>query len=1052
MINLTVTQYRLRNPTWSKNPANAGETVTLSVEAPYITGEQWIEFRISLGAELLAVVQSKPGKTTAPWKALNLKRAANLTHQLSFKALLREKPAAANGFVGIFESIDCPTQLTLHGYHVNLTGGDDFFVPKQEQLNAAYTITNPGNAALKGRYEIWAERYPGTVPAPAYTKSFDPAVGAQTWTEWDGKANHGTLKGAYLTPEFSPYRLRVLIGPDSASVEDPYGKGLGLVAADERTFEVRVNAILIRIVENIKEAAKKDEYKLESALGVEPRAQDGEFEDEGRLPNGPICDPNDTADEVARIRVPITIFSAIADDLGQGGDNVGDGYGDIKWDRDYGYYTRPELPIEFEPRLKSRDNNVNTDLAQRGLFEPAAIGPLLLEPFCEDDYSAGNFGGTRGAYWRNAALKVKRGAPHAPFHTAANAPAFLYWQARFVAVLNQQDFDVSTVDATFGYTFGQQELKVYLNGALLQRSDRNDDNELTAETHDYREVNANPAIVVRLRQNTAQAGDIVWVVRVPKPSPGGTDDVDGWDRFPPGINCHIHYGGVRGDEPDADHVNYFRKKYSANPAKPRQPIIGKLSGSEFPYNTHVNLRPHLAVDVDKQERVEISVLDSGKRKGLAGVLFSPSYVGGDAYKLHALVEEECYVRSFGFVENKARIDDWTGRLTVWRVATIKKSFRLPDVGSNNMAPGVGSLAELAVGVAVPGVGYPAGTTQRLYRGDGLNMSFTAANGIGTFMADSFCEWVVPEEPAQVHQDVNLKTYRKTVNKLMKGNPGRFKMNSNADVKNWLAVLDPYRNQLPPGVPATRLNLIANTIAGEAAGSDGQTIATAVRQAIINHVGVADAPLDPGVSPIGVYAGSAAQYSSWVEDQWDNIAHTVMAKFLGSDDHPKYMNVLRWPYLHENYTLWIGYNAATNTPQYETSRTNGECYGNGQSYFLNAEVTETFSHEMGHSLHLAHFVAGDFNWKHHNVSTPECLMSYDYKTAKLRKPGGAVGPNGGTPETGWPHVKSGQRCIFFKKMTTAPVVARSSPCAKCALKVRGWKEDVLPFAWNHPDLF
>jgi hypothetical protein len=74
----------------------------------------------------------------------------------------------------------------------------------------------------------------------------------------------------------------------------------------------------------------------------------------------------------------------------------------------------------------------------------------------------------------------------------------------------------------------------------------------------------------------------------------------------------------------------------------------------------------------------------------------------------------------------------------------------------------------------------------------------------------------------------------------------------------------------------------------------------------------------------------------------------------------------------------------------------------------------------------------------------------------------VGPNGGTADTGWPDVvpgvrpgslsiapgvATGDRTIAFN----API-APGGPCAKCTLKLRGWNEEKLPCAWNHPDLF
>ena len=1078
MISLKVARFNLANPVWSTATAYAGQTVTLSADAAYISSTQWLEFRIMLGTDIFDVVTSKPGKTSATWKAPNLKTAAGagngLSNPLSMTAVLREDPAAANGFMGIMASVGCPTQLTLNGYEVEFTSADECFVPKQEELNTAYTVYNPGNAPLKGRFEIWAERYPGKKAAPAYTETLDPATGAATWVSWDGKANSGELSGSYLTPEFSPYRVRLVIGTESGDVSDAYEKGLGFVAAAEIPFEVRINYVNIRILKDVKEAAKKKQYKLEEALGIEPRDDDGSYADTARLPNGTYTTAKQngtnapTADETGRIRIPVAIFMPMGSDLGQGGDDVGDDYGAGKWAVDHAYYTRPELPIEFEPHLRSRDNTINDDPDQKGLFEPDAVGPLLLEPFAEDFYEDAMFGGgVRGAYWKNAALKVKRGAPDTPYNDGTD-PEYAYWQARFEVPAIAAgdlflDFDVTNFDLTYKFTYGSEELTVFVNGAPLTRSDAADDTELIDEKFDYRELDpgGGDGKDIHIRADLLEEDDIIWVVRVPDPSPGGTSDVEDWNLYPPGKNCHAHYGGERGKEAEADRVGFFRQKFSKNPTnKKKQPIIGKMSGSEFPYNKNIILRTAPDVDVDKQERVEISAITSGKLKGKAGVIFTPSYIAGDSYKLHALVEEECYNRSFGYVQRNPRVDEHTGLLEVWRVASIAKSYRLPDVGTNDLDPAVGSLAEFGLGAGGPGGGYPVGTTPRLYKGDGLNMSFTAANGIGTMMERAFCEWVVPEpkggassDPLGVHLNIDLKKYRKTVNKFMKPHVGRFEMKTNADIRNWLAMWDPYREQLPPGVPAALINLISNTIAGLPAGTAGADVGNAVQQAIVLQGVNPDVALDQGVTPIPIFGGgNSTAYSSWVEGIWDDMAHAVLDEILGRDAEPSAMKVLRWPYLHEN-RLWIGYDDGTDTAEFETSRTNGECIGSGQSYFLNAVVTETFSHEMGHSLFLAHFVAGDFNWKHHNVSSPDCLMSYAHSKGRILKVGGAVGPDGGTKEDGWPDNPGGNRCIDFPKLNSLlPPIPRSTPCEKCSLKVRGWKDELLPFAWEHPDLY
>ena len=1063
MIELLVHKFSLRNPQWGAGDAAPGQRRTLTVEAPYQTKEQWIEYRILDGQNVIDALATKPGSNSVEWVVPNL----HTPRQVVLSARLREKPGAANGHLSVLQQVDS-APLNLKAFQVTMGAVDACFVPKQESLHAAFTIVDAGAASTAQRIEIWGERYPGA-PGPLYTESGAIGVGANNWTTWDGKANHGTLKGKYITPEFGPYRLRVIIAATKEAAEDPFGKGLGTVAMAETSFDIIVNAVTFAVMDGFADAAKKDEYKLDQALAIEPRLADGTYAVTARLPHGPNVAAPNTPDEVARIRVPMARFSGTADDNSQAGINVGGGYmggGESKWVQDRRIYTRPELPIELKPLLRSRDNVINNDLNQRGLFEPEAVGPLKIEPFAEDKYDAAMYaGGVKQSYWKKAAFSVKRGKHDIPEHTAANAASLSHWQARFdVTVANTRDFVVTNADPDFNYARGADELRVYLNYGKLIRSDRADDNELDAGSHDYREIDpggGNPATTIRLRPDFTAVGDVLWIERADSTAavPAGAP-LERWRKFPPGTNCHAHYGGVRGEEPTADLHHHFRAKFSANPPKPREPIIGKHKSS-FPYEKYVQLRPHPQVEVKKQQRVTITAMLDGKKKGLAGVIFSPSVVAGDSYLLNAWIYDEAYERGFGCVSARPRVKDRTGTLTVWRVMHVGESRRLPTVGTPGLSPGVGSLAELGLNAGVPG-GYPAGTTPRLYKGDGINASFSSATGVNTFYAQSFSEWTIDDPPAGptgdplgVHMDVDLKKYRKTHNKLTQGLglPGRVKLNANTDVKNHFAVWDHYRWQLPPGTPLP--NLVSNTIATQPVGTPSATVANVVRGAIVAHGANPDVALNPGVAAIPVYANSEDDYENDIDGNWDQILFPALDKLQKVKVPARRQHVLRWPKLHET-GAWIGYDALANTVSTSGGETNGFCDGGGKSLFKTWAVTETFPHEMGHAMNLAHFVAGNFEWKHHHVSSPDCLMSYAHSKAKLRQAdagGATVGPTGGgtTRELGWPDASGGAFAIKYPPLRNIPL-PRSAPCAKCALKVRGWNDEVLPFAWNHPDLF
>jgi hypothetical protein len=1059
MIHLTLEKLDLLNPAWSSPTLKPGVEVTMEVEAPGLAAPQFIQFEILRAAEIIDVVKGQPGKTSAKWIPPNLPGA----NTLKFRASFAGKPAPENGQVAVVAGIDSPN-ATLTGFSLVNNTIDEAFVPKQEKLNLNYTVTDPGSAAKKGRYEIWGERYPGDTPVPLYTEDFTPAAGAKTWSGWSGKANAGVLSGKYITPEFSPYKVRIVIGPDSASVKDPEGVGQCKVAIAEAQFEISVFSVVIRLQEGIKEAAKLDEHKLKTVLVIEPPQPDGSFADKERLPKPA---------ETGRIRIPMARHMARGEALDQGGTAIGGPYsaGATKFSIDANYYTRPELPVEFEPHLKSRDNTINNDADRRGLFEKEAVGPLKIEPIAEDFYDQTRFpdgGALAGnqAYFKYAAFKVKEGVHNAPVNTGAggtpaNSPNYICWQARIpITADNTQDFDITTgFNATndCGYVAGSNQLKVYLQqcatagvaGAgrcLLELSTVADDSELDEHKKDYREIpSGGPALskAIRLAPNLTKNGDILWVVR----TSGG---ITRWDQFPPGSNCHEHYGGHRGTLPTADLSLCFRKAFSADPGGTFDKIVGKTTGT-YPYTDYVNLKPETAIDQDKQERVEISALTSGAKQGLAGALFSPSFLCGESYEIYAWVEHQPYERNLGFIQPKAKVlDSKSGRMTVWRHLQFKKSLRMPPVGASGMVGGAGM----------------AGDAGAPYRGDGVNMSITNMNAQ---YAEAFHEWTVTDK-TPVHENIDLKKYRKAHNLHSNGQPGKVPLDSNKKVTNNFVQYDYYREKLPPNFPANRRKLATNIIAAQPKGTDSPTVGAAILAAIGTHVGPGDAALDAGLTRISVYGGTSDQYFFAAFGRWkDTIAYQIVDTLTPRDAQPRKMNAVRWENLHET-PFWNDFaGGAVNTTGMSWE---GECMGDGNSLFRAGTPSATlFAHEMGHSTHLAHFVGMNFCWKHHDLATPGCLMSYTFTRGFIFPSGGQVGPetagpyvdpaepwplaHGGTDvEHGWPHwgpnPNNGDAIEFCIRYGAS--IALGGLCAKCLLKLCGWDEEKLPVGWLHPDLF
>jgi hypothetical protein len=1069
MAKVTIQSSPFRSPVWPHALLKPATDVTIKVDAPKIKGDQHIEFRIMNGAELVDVVVGTDGQQTATWKVPNLSNRPGL----KFDALLKQKPTPQNGFHAVLQKVTSPVAQVC-GFSVKMGNTDPAFVPHAEQFHVAYTVVDPNAAATAGRFEIWGERYPTN--KPLYTENFIPANGAHNWNTWNGSANAGLLNGKFISPEFSPYRLRIVIGTDQGSVDDAFGAGVGKVAVAEKEFEVKFKSVNIRIQAGITETASgapaNAGYTLAQALAIEPYNPNGSYAHMGRLPTRNPA-------EIGRIRIPMACHQrSPADSLGQGGLAIGGAYfdagGQPKRTIDGSFYNRPEIPVEFELRLLSRDPAKNAAPAL-GVFDKEAVGPAKIEPYIEDVYQPALYDGAglSQTYWRKSVSKIKDGQHTGPTNSgaagvpaagvAANSPLFNYWQYRKAVPadgtinVDLDNFDAN--DKTYHYQPGKNELTVYLDRTRLVLG--KDQAALDKVQADYIEVDNH---TIKLRSNFTKANQILWIVRVAN----GAAAVPDWNVFPPGTNCHRWYGGVRGSDPAN---GLLHKDYPA--AVGTEPIIGKINGA-YPYaaNNFINLAPHPKVAANRQERVEISaIVAAGNQQGLAGVLFSPSFIAGDSYAINAYVDTAPYERNLGWVEAKPAVQVKTGTLDVWRVITISDSQRLPDPGTNGLQATVGCQVEVT----------PPNT--RTYIGDGVNMNMS---GMNTTLSAAFNEWVVAPPDARVpaadvHKNVNLATYRAQYS----GTPfaGQVPMPNNNAIRNDFIPIDAYRLQLPAGFPANRQNAASNVIAGLPRGTLS-AVAMARVQARLTAKGAAaaDDALNVGVAaiPLSPAAWTSIDYFWWVVGIIGAPKTRILNALIPQIAQPKVVKVIRWPFQHENGLWDDGANMAASGMTLQ-----GEYVGNSQSDFITGLLDPNlFQHEMGHSVHLVHFVGGNFGWKHHNILQSNCMMSYNWPVGFVVSRGAPtdVGPTAPatTVDRGWPHrvpnaaaltalrtaghsynmdpavdpngagpAAGGTPCI---RLDAFPPNVPSNPCAKCILKLRGWQETVLPVAWNHPDLF
>jgi hypothetical protein len=737
----------LKDPKWPKTTAKVGEEVELSATPQEVT-TQTACFEIRNTAGNIVALLDADSSCKKKW----FPPARPLDDEYSFFAILREAPSAANGYMGVLARIESINKLTVKGTTITDAVLDACFVPKQEKLVAKFKVT--GELPAKGRIEIWGERYPTS--KPLYTEDFTPEL-ENKW-KWDGKKNDSaaaTKVGNYISPQFSPYRLRIVVGPDDDSVKEPYGKGLGKATVFDQQFAIVVQKIQIRVQSDLADQADP-KYQLRTALAIEktPGAvtDDGSFAAMGRLPK---------ENESARIRIPLTTHWGSGQLFDQGiNGNVPNGsnlrvsgayvttgpsnpLGRTKYAIDSALYTRPEIPIEFVVRLRSRKYAAapTSDRNKLGRFEPEAVGPVRLEPFAEDCpaplvrdhgneladvYTAG---GVDETYWKNALVKVKQANHSSPNPTGSpvksgGQPVFAFWQTRFV-VQNDgaEEFDLAPLNLK--YTTGSNELTIYLNRTRLELGS---DDDLTKKYKDYKEASTTK---VKVRGDLTKRGDILWIVRKVAAPAAGTV-VPRWNSYPPGTNAHEFYGGVRSKEPN----NLFRQDYST-PGGSHEPVIGKGTAG-FPYNagTLVQLSPDAPLPAAQRERVEVqAVTAAGNYLGLAGILFSPSYIGGDCYRLHAVMEEESYARGFGCVAAKPHAEAKTGGMSVWRVCHIHRSLRLPEVST----VGLRNLTANTAGQNIFDSPADPGYDGRPHPGDGINLRLSVIN---RNMFAAFNEWTI----------------------------------------------------------------------------------------------------------------------------------------------------------------------------------------------------------------------------------------------------------------------------------------------------------------------
>jgi hypothetical protein len=464
-------------------------------------------------------------------------------------------------------------------------------------------------------------------------------------------------------------------------------------------------------------------------------------------------------------------------------------------------------------------------------------------------------------------------------------------------------------------------------------------------------------------------------------------------------------------------------------------FTGTLAG-KFPYTAlnSIDLDPH-KVGAAKRERVESqAILADGNQKGLAGIVFSPSFMAGDSYAVEGRLRENAYAREMGWVAPRPAAWDVggrTGTLVTWRLLTITASWRMPSPpASAGLSVGVGENDPNAAGRAHPG--------------NGRKMNFI---GLNDQAAKAFHEWQIFKANGSVagkteesHQNINLDTYRTYFNnKAAPPQPGFYNIPNAGAITNKFVRWDHYREELPRGIPPDRAKVAARALHQQVAkGADPADARTAVLAEIASYNSswgnsAGDAWVMQGAPPVPVSTRSPAAYKAWAYTKIKSLANEFMDSLIAQLNPPAVMRVMRWPDIYYADIWTDGDPATADNAAFIRLGVAGYCRGSGQAFFFSESGNDdTFEHEMGHSLLLAHFAAGsktNFAWKHHDHGYPNCLMGYNVGNFPVALRAAKVGAN-----------------------ITIGTDPRNWMCPKCLLKVRGWDEIKLPCNWTHPDVF
>ena len=125
--------------------------------------------------------------------------------------------------------------------------------------------------------------------------------------------------------------------------------------------------------------------------------------------------------------------------------------------------------------------------------------------------------------------------------------------------------------------------------------------------------------------------------------------------------------------------------------------------------------------------------------------------------------------------------------------------------------------------------------------------------------------------------------------------------------------------------------------------------------------------------IPVSALAPNDYLAWANGEIEDKITKAINGFIPVIASSRYVGVLRWPQTY--YALaWVGQavGGVALILGGDWARTLGCAAGDGRMYLFSATCNDmTLKHELGHSLHLVHFMAnypGNTAWKQHDHET------------------------------------------------------------------------------------